>query len=109
MMGGVLRAPQVVTIALGDSAVTLDEHLGAAQALPTNGRTVTEQMGPNAAMKLKARWEGQHLIVSREMGDRMKVTEDYFVEPSAHQLHVVIELAPPQGGKVTFMRIYDHT
>jgi hypothetical protein len=104
MMEGVLRAPQALTIALGDSTVTVDEGSGVAQSLPMNGHTVTERVGPNGTLKLKAHWEGQHLILNREMGDRMKVTEEYFVEPTEHRLHVVIEL-----GKVTFLRIYDHS
>ena len=109
MMGGVLRAPQALTIALGDSTVTVDEGFGVAQPVPMNGHTVTERVGPNGTLKLKAHWEGQHLILNREMGDRMKVTEEYFVEPTEHRLHVVIELIPLTGRKVTFLRIYDHS
>jgi hypothetical protein len=104
MMGTVLRAPRQLTIALNDSTVTVDEHVGVAQALPVDGRKVTEQLGPNATMKLKAHWEGQHLMVERDVGDQMKVTEEYLVEPTEHRLHVIVEF-----NKVTFLRIYDHS
>ncbi len=103
-MGNVLRAPQLLTIAVGDSTVSFDQHDGVTRVLYTDGRKVTQQLGPNAKMTLKSHWQGQHFLVEREMDRGMKVTEEYLVEPTEHRLHVIVEV-----NKVTFVRIYDHS
>jgi hypothetical protein len=106
--GAMLRAPQQLTIAVGDTTVTFDQHDGFRRMVPMDRRTVKEEMGSSATIKIKAHWEGQHFIVEREMDRGMKVREEYFVEPHAHQLHEVVELTPGEmGGKVTFLRVYD--
>jgi hypothetical protein len=106
-MGNLFRAPSHLTIGIGDSTVTFDEHDGVTRSLYMDGRSVEEKVGPNIEGKTRAFWEGRSLVVEREMGRGMKVREEYFVEQVEHRLHVVLQLTAGQGGKVQVLRMYD--
>src|SRR6267154_190656 len=82
-------APASLEIAAGDSSVTLVAD-GDKLALTTDGRKVRREakVEGEGAVDIKARWQGNDLVVERSVSGGGKVSEDYMRSSDGKQLYV---------------------
>jgi hypothetical protein len=101
-------APASLEIASGDSSVTLSAD-GDKLALTTDGRKVHRepQADGDGAVDIKARWQGNDLIVERSVSGGGKISEDYMRSVDGKQLYVIVNFDGGRGRSITFRRIYD--
>ena len=104
----VLTAPSSLEITAGDSSVTLVAE-GDKLVLTTDGHKVRRE--PRAegegAVDIKARWQGNDLVVERSVSGGGKVTEDYLRSIDGKKLYVIVNFDGGRGRSITFRRIYD--
>jgi hypothetical protein len=104
----VLRAPASLEIAAGDSSVTLVAE-GDKLVLTTDGHKVRREARAEGegAVDIKARWQGNDLVVERSVSGGGKVTEDYLRSIDGKHLYVIVNFDGGRGRSITFRRIYD--
>jgi serine/threonine protein phosphatase PrpC len=104
----VLSAPSSLEITAGDSSVTLVTE-GDRLVLTTDGHKVRREARAEGegAVDIKARWQGNDLVVERSVSGGGKVSEDYLRSVDGKQLYVIVNFDGGRGRSITFRRIYD--
>jgi len=103
----VLSAPAAFTIAETDSSVTFVPDSGAALALASNGRKVTQKVEGSGDVEIKGHWQGNDFVVERKLSGGGKVTEDYLRSQDGRQLYVIVGFDGGRGRSLDFRRVYD--
>jgi hypothetical protein len=101
------QATEAFTLSQADSAVTFTSDLGWSRAYRTDGKPVKELAG-RGAVKIKASWQGANLVIDRDWGSGVKLTETYFRSSETGQLYVIVSFKTPRMSQpLEFRRIYD--
>jgi len=102
------RAPAVFTIALTDSTVTVTETSAQARVFRTDGRQHQQpaDSAGHGAVEITTYWQGNALVVERQVSGGGKVTEDYFRSQDGKQLFVIVSVDTGLHA-IAFRRVYD--
>jgi hypothetical protein len=101
------QATERLSLTQSDTAVMFTTDLGWSRAFRTDGKTVKEQMG-RGTVKIKARWQGANLVIDRDWGSGVKLSETYFRAPETGQLYVIVAFKTPRMSEpLEFRRVYD--
>lgn len=102
------RAPQSLTLSESDSTVVFTADGGTPQVFHPDGRTTKEETDLGLKMKTKVHWQGRDLVIQRDWGSGVKLSEAYFRSQDTGQLFVIESLRTPRGSEpITFRRVYD--
>ncbi len=107
-------APAKLTVVVDGSRVLLTDGQGRTTTLPTNNRK-QELVTGDGEFDVRARWDGDQLLVEEDFGSRLKITYRYSTIPrgDTRQLHVTVALSgfpSARGGRGSppeLRRVYD--
>jgi len=86
-----MRPPDSLTIVTDGSAVVITADDGRSVRLLTDGRE-QERLTGDGAIKAKARWDGDQLIVEERIQDGPKVTRTYLASAGGRRLVVITRI-----------------
>ena len=102
-----LDPPHVLTIGETDSTVTLTADSVDALTLRSDGRKLKQKVDAGGDIEIRARWQGNDLVVDRAVAGGGKVVEDYLRSQDGKQLYVIVSFTGMRGRSIQFRRIYD--
>lgn len=103
-----LRTPAAFTIAETDSTVTFTQDNAPALLFNTDGRKHRQHADSvgRGDVEITTLWQGNALVVERQVSGGGKVTEDYFRSQDGKQLFVIVNV-DAGNGSLAFRRVYD--
>jgi hypothetical protein len=67
-----------------------------------------KELAGRGSVKLRARWQGANLVIDRDWGGGVKLSETYFRSPETGQLYVIVSFKTPRMSEpLEFRRVYD--
>ena len=103
-----LEIPEALTIAVTAEAVSVTDDLGRERVYRTDGDRQEHQLGASR-FNVRTTWDDGQLRKAIEGGFDFKMTETYFLSPSANRLFVIVRVGEPERGgtQAGFNRVYD--
>jgi hypothetical protein len=102
------RTPTMFVFREDDSTVALAFDGGTPHSFHVDGRTMKEQTDLGQHMKTKVHWQGRDLVIQRDWGSGVKLSETYFISQDTGQMFVIVSLRTPQRqDPIVFRRVYD--
>lgn len=106
LMEEVVEAPSRFQITIEDPLVIFTHADGRVVRYRTNWKDERHQY-TSGTVKTKARWDAGRLIIETDVGDGMKVTHAYSLNPEAGQLVVNVQLPGQSRDIPAITQVYD--
>ncbi len=102
----VMVAPERFTISERRGDLVFAYEGGRTALITPDGKKFNDKLED---VEIKAKWQGDHLVVERKYYFGATLVEEYFVSPETHQLFVQVEFDPGHGDPVKFRRVFDRS
>ena len=104
----IMRPPQRLSLVQGDTTVGIVHPGGQTLILHPDGRKQRLELEGAGEITIKAHWDGNYLVVERELRGGAKLRETYFRSPTTGQMNVAVRLEMGRmQNAIELRRVYD--